>query len=238
MTHLNKKSRIKNENYLLIQGWMVNELHLKGNELLIYAIIYGFSQTENQEFTGSLQYLADWTQSTKQGVIKAIKKLLSKNLISKKETVINNIKFCKYSVNTIKQSLTGIKQSLTDGIKLSLPNNKDLYNKEDNKDKKSQKTKLSENFTPSKETVDKLKSEGYPQEQINKTLISFKDYWLDGDGKGKKKVNWQSTFRNWVRRQKAWKTQRNGASFDERKEIEDDLFRAEQIIKAREGKNV
>ena len=35
---------VKNENYLVIQGWMIAELKLKGNELLIYAIIYGFSQ--------------------------------------------------------------------------------------------------------------------------------------------------------------------------------------------------
>ena len=41
--------KIKNENYVLIQGWMINELKLKGNELLIYALIYGFSQAENQD---------------------------------------------------------------------------------------------------------------------------------------------------------------------------------------------
>lgn len=35
---------VKNENYLVIQGWMITELKLKGNELLIYAIIYGFSR--------------------------------------------------------------------------------------------------------------------------------------------------------------------------------------------------
>ena len=27
-------SEVKNENYISIQGWMVNELNLKGNELL------------------------------------------------------------------------------------------------------------------------------------------------------------------------------------------------------------
>ena len=69
------KQQITNENYITIQGFMVNELNLKGNELLIYAIIYGFSQLDNQEFKGSLQYLADWTNSTKQGVIKNLKSL-------------------------------------------------------------------------------------------------------------------------------------------------------------------
>ena len=74
---------IKNENYIVIQGWMVNELGLKGNELLIYAIIYGFSQDENQSYTGGLQYLCNWLNSTKQTVINTLKSLQDKNLIEK-----------------------------------------------------------------------------------------------------------------------------------------------------------
>lgn len=135
MTQKNKKSRIKDTNYLVIQGFMVNQLNLKGNDLLIYAIIYGFSQTENQKFTGSLQYLADWTQSTKQGVIKSIKKLIERNLILKEIYLINKVKYCKYSLIPLNKVEQGIKQSLTEGIKQSLPNNKDTYNKEDNKNK-------------------------------------------------------------------------------------------------------
>lgn len=33
---------IKNENFILIQGWMINNLKLAGNDLLVYAIIYFF----------------------------------------------------------------------------------------------------------------------------------------------------------------------------------------------------
>ena len=83
-------------NYIVVQSFMVKELHLKWNELLIYACIYGFSQAKNQKYKGGLQYLADWTNSTKQGVIKALKSLLDKNLILKTEYMQNNIKFCEY----------------------------------------------------------------------------------------------------------------------------------------------
>ena len=31
-----------NNQFYIIQGWMVNELKLKGNELICYAVIYGF----------------------------------------------------------------------------------------------------------------------------------------------------------------------------------------------------
>lgn len=34
---------VKPENYITIQGWMRTELDLKGNELNLYAIIYGFT---------------------------------------------------------------------------------------------------------------------------------------------------------------------------------------------------
>ena len=65
-----------NDKYISIQGWMVEELKLKGNDLLVYAIIYGFSQDNQSEFTGSLSYLARWCNSTKNGIQKNNHKLL------------------------------------------------------------------------------------------------------------------------------------------------------------------
>ena len=129
---------VKENSYINIQAFMVNDLHLKGNELLIYAIIFGFSQDEESEFTGSLQYLADWTQSTKQGVMKALQSLCEKQLILKNVEYKNNIRFCTYkSVTVLNKVEQGIKQSLPEyetkfngGIKQSLPNN--IYNTLDN----------------------------------------------------------------------------------------------------------
>lgn len=130
------KNKVRNENYIVIQGWMVNELKLKGNGLIIYAIIYGFSQSESQRYTGSLQYLADWTNSTKQGVIKSLKLLIKKGLIMKEEKNINGVKFVEYYATKFNGVLNkvewGGKQSLMGVIKQSLPNNIDIYNIEDN----------------------------------------------------------------------------------------------------------
>ena len=91
-------SKVNERNYIVIQGWMLTALHLKGNELLIYACIYGFSQAEGQVFSGSLQYLADWTNSTKKGVAKALKSLVEKGYLEKTDKVINGVKFCEYRV--------------------------------------------------------------------------------------------------------------------------------------------
>ena len=40
-----KQIKVREDNYFAVQGWMVTELKLKGNALMLYAIIYGFSQT-------------------------------------------------------------------------------------------------------------------------------------------------------------------------------------------------
>ena len=103
---------IKNENYITIQGWMLNDLHLKGNALIIYATIYGFSQTNNCEFTGSANYLAEWCGCSRQTVITILNKLVTDNLIIKREEFRNNVKFCSYSVN-----LTGCQKSLQRDVK-------------------------------------------------------------------------------------------------------------------------
>lgn len=131
------EKKVKRENYITIQGFMLTDLKLKGNELLIYACIYGFSQAENQVFNGSLQYLADWTNSTKQGVIKCLKSLEEKQFIFKKENFINGVKFCEYYATKFNTPLNnvdrGIQQSLIPPIKQSLPNNID-NNKNNNKE--------------------------------------------------------------------------------------------------------
>ena len=52
------ETKVRQSNYITILGWMISDLKLKGNALLIYAIIYGFSQTQDLAYTGSRQYLA------------------------------------------------------------------------------------------------------------------------------------------------------------------------------------
>lgn len=118
------ESRVNNDNFIMIQGWMINELKLKGNDLMVYAIIYGFSQAENQCYNGSLQYLADWCGSSKQGIMKNLKSLLEKQLIVKEEIIKNNVKFCEYRVVRNlhnKQPKTSKCTTNTNGIERNYP---------------------------------------------------------------------------------------------------------------------
>ncbi len=134
------ESKVNRDNYIALQGWMITELGLKGNELIIYACIWGFSQAENQTFTGSLQYLADWTNSTKRSVITCLKSLVDKELLVKKENTINGVKFCEYHATkftrVVKKVHQGSEESSTGGGEKSSPNNIAInnidYNNRDN----------------------------------------------------------------------------------------------------------
>ena len=90
-------NKIRDENYYTIHGWMINRLGLKGIQLSLYAIIYGFSQDGENEYMGRLQYLCDFTGGTsKPTVIKALKDLTERGLLQKREEFINGVMFVRY----------------------------------------------------------------------------------------------------------------------------------------------
>ena len=90
------ESLIKDENYVVIQGWFRTKLGLCGNELNAFAVIYGFSQTDDTEFTGGLQYIADWCGCSYRTAVTIVQSLVDKGLIIKTETLKNGVKFCSY----------------------------------------------------------------------------------------------------------------------------------------------
>ena len=84
--------RIKNNNYYVTNGWMINDLGLSGRELQVYAIIYGFTQDEESEFNGSLNYIAEWLgTSNRVTVTRALNGLINKGLISKRQTTTKGV---------------------------------------------------------------------------------------------------------------------------------------------------
>lgn len=54
----------KKQSYIVVLDWMVEKYHLKGNELLAYALIYGFSQDEESEYKGATPTSASGSAST------------------------------------------------------------------------------------------------------------------------------------------------------------------------------
>lgn len=70
--------------FLVIQKWMLTDLNLKSTELMVYAIIYGFSQDSQGECWASLDYFQLWTGASRSSIIRAINGLEEKGLIERR----------------------------------------------------------------------------------------------------------------------------------------------------------
>lgn len=123
--------------FLAIQKWMVTKLNLKSTELLVYAIIYGFSQDGQGECWASLDYFLLWTGASRASVIRAINSLEEKGLIKRRRRVGTTsalsvvLEKTNHSKGGVKMTQGGIKMR-RGGVKM-IPNNK-----EDNKTNKEE----------------------------------------------------------------------------------------------------
>lgn len=103
-------SAINDNNFIAIQGWMRTKLNLKGYELIVYALIYGFSQDNNSKFSGTRRYIAEWCGCSLKTVDNTLASLLTKQLIVKHEKYVNGIRMCDYTAtlpeNTARQNDT------------------------------------------------------------------------------------------------------------------------------------
>ena len=93
------------DQYLIIPSFARTDLDLKGNELLIFSLIYGFGQDGVSRFRGSLDYICEWTGATKPSVVSALSKLMEKGFINKFDISVNGA--CKRTEYTI--NLSGLK---------------------------------------------------------------------------------------------------------------------------------
>ena len=170
---------MEKEYYIHIQWWMAQRLKLSGNELLTYAIVYGFSQDGESAFLGSSKYVSYALRVSRPTAIKALDSLTSKGLIIKTQEKINDVVFNRYKANLqvikdfdrpYKESLQGgSKESLQWGYKETLHSNKykELNNKELNKESKkeesnntqNQQVEISEELEQMQKEIEQLKAE-------------------------------------------------------------------------------
>lgn len=100
------------DKYYTIQGWMVKRMELTGNELLAYALIYGFTKDFKSRFTGSLDFVCKSLNVTKNTAKKALDSLVAKELIIKTDIPNGNIKYCEYhcckkAYDTVQHEING-----------------------------------------------------------------------------------------------------------------------------------
>ena len=137
-------SKVYSTNFLNIQGWMLRLGLSSFTEVAAFALVYGFSQDNNSEFSGSLSYIQDWLMCSRPTAIKVMKTLEDKNFIIKTQLEISNVIVNKYKVNLrvvnetyyqlnsnfipSKDDVFGASKEDLLPSKEALPNNKDISN--------------------------------------------------------------------------------------------------------------
>lgn len=144
---------INNESYVVIWGWMLNNLKLKWNELVAYATIYSFTNgTEEHCYKWSAGYLAERCWIDKRSALRILQKLEEKWLIFRKDRFENWVKFVDYATNVI----GGDKMSLGGGDKMS-PHN-DSIDKDSNQQDWNFNPKQKTNTKQKNSELDKIKN--------------------------------------------------------------------------------
>ena len=149
---------IKQKSHIVIDAYML-QLGLKGNELLIYALIAGFCQDGVSECWTSQETMAEWCGGISTRAVRDIlQNLITKKLITKKECLNKNVKYSYKVVEIVpelssnEQEVFSTQQELSSGgdrnffpvvQELSSGNNKidNIYDNKTIKEKEKEKEK-------------------------------------------------------------------------------------------------
>lgn len=85
---------------IMIEDFMISKLNLKGNNLLVFALIYNYQKEKKEPYFVTQKDIAKRINSTDRGVRKNINFLTKNNLINKEYVILDNdVKLCQYTIN-------------------------------------------------------------------------------------------------------------------------------------------
>ena len=213
--------KLKKGQYLTIQAFMVEELGLTGNDLLVYAIIYGFSQDGESVFTGNRAYLATWCNCSERSIQRNLNSLMERGLIEQVCHSIDNRKvyykakrtsdnmspvtFCHGASDNMSLGLVTFCENTSDNMSPVYIDNKNII-KQDNK--KEREGIVVCDDTPSKKKFQKPTIEeitAYIEERgsVVDPIRFFNFYESNGWKVGKNPMkDWKAAVRTWEIRDK------------------------------------
>lgn len=191
---------IKENSYVNVQAFMVNDLNLGGNELIIFAVIFGFSQDGESWYTGSRAYLAEWCKASKKTVSNNLAKLCEKGFLEKRVRIESGVTFNDYRVGkkflgVEKKLPRGREKTSTGGVEKTSP-----HTLEEDTSNTNNREKVAR-FTPP--TIEEVKA--YCQERKNGIdAEAFVDFYASKGWKvgSQPMKDWKACVRTWERRAK------------------------------------
>lgn len=82
--------------YIVVVGWMMTTLGLNGNDLLVYALIYGYSQDGQGAYFGSLAHTAEALNISRRTASDVLNRLVERGVITRKHVELNGLMRCMY----------------------------------------------------------------------------------------------------------------------------------------------
>lgn len=110
-------------------GWHIvvteemRALGLSGNDLMVFALINGFSQDGQGCFYGSLPYICETCGISRRTAIYILNDLVERGFLLKNETIQNGVKRVLYQVNRGSAKIAQVVQKLHQGSAEIAPNN-------------------------------------------------------------------------------------------------------------------
>lgn len=78
-------------NYIVIQPWMFSNLKLSGNEAIVFAIVYGFSQDGKSWYRGGSYYIEQTTPFTQRTAKTHLWTLEKMGIIEMQKETVNGV---------------------------------------------------------------------------------------------------------------------------------------------------
>lgn len=104
-----------NDDFYVVNSWMIDELGLSGVELQCFAIIWSLSRGKKQMYIAGNAHLVKMTRKTEPTVLSALRSLCEKGYIKKIPVVVNNIERRYYKA--ISKGLKNFSGEDEDGLK-------------------------------------------------------------------------------------------------------------------------
>ena len=213
---------MRKDGYVVVQPWMVTDYNLNGNKLLIYALIWGFSQDEQSCFYGSVSYIVEDFNLSKRAVLNRLAELEKDGLIRKWTEPVNGRPTNRYaalrpaacaSASDGCKKCTGeenapVNNVHSDGCKKCTSTGAKCAPKKENNNKSENKGPSATRFSPP--MVEQVRAycreRGVPPADAQTEADKFVDrYEANGWIVGKTKMkDWKAAARNWLRNRKEW----------------------------------
>ena len=213
---------MRKDGYVVVQPWMVTDYNLNGNKLLIYALIWGFSQDEQSCFYGSVSYIVEYFKLSKRAVLNLLAELEKDGLIRKWTEPVNGRPTNRYaalrpaacaSASDGCKKCTGEENAPVNNVhpdrcKKCTSTGAECAPKKENNNKSKNKGTSATHFAPP--TVEQVRAyfrvRGVPPADAQTEADKFVDrYEANGWIVGKTKMkDWKAAARNWLRNRKEW----------------------------------